>query len=199
MANDVKLGYIRASKAGPSELEQRGTLLRAGVKETRIYVERRPKRVKAGEDRMPVRSELINRSARRGDEIVVSSSARFVLDLVDGLKALEAMGKRGVRLHVVSTGETHEWTERDAANLALVRSMVRENRQEITAKARAAAEARRITPKLEGERLAKAKKLWTDPRYTEDEVAGMVGVPGRTIRRHLGKRGTPMFGKVSNG
>jgi hypothetical protein len=76
--------------------------------------------------------------------------------------------------------------------------MVRENRQEITAKARAAAEARRITPKLEGDLLAKARKLWPDPRYTEAEVATIVGVPGRTIRRYFGKRGVPLFRKVSD-
>ena len=50
----------------------------------------------------------------------------------------------------------------------------------------------------DGVRLVKAKKRWLDLCYTENEVAGMVWVPGLTIRRHLGKQGTSMVEKVKN-
>ena len=193
----MKLGYIRVSKASPGENAQRRALRTADVDPDRIYVDAETKRKqKPGDDQTPERTKLLC-AARPGDMMVVSSAARLVLSFVDGLAVVTELGRKGVALHIISTGQTHEWTQRDAENVQLVRDMVTENRSEITAKARAEAEKRRVNPKLEGSLLATARQLWADPRLTEKEVAARIGVPGRTIRSKLGRRGTPAFGRTS--
>lgn len=193
----MRLGYIRVSKASATEQEQRVALRKGDVDENRIYADLAMRRKqKPGDDQTPERTKLL-RATRPGDVVVVSSAARLALSLPDGLDVLTALGKRGATLHIVSTGQTHEWTERDAANLELVRAMVTENRQEITAKARAEADRRRVGPKLEGKLLEKARAAWFDPKLTEIQVVEKIGIPGRTMRNKFGKRGTPVFGRVS--
>lgn len=165
-------GYIRGTAREPIET-QRSELERYGCDE--IYVE--------GDGAQSIEAAVV--SVRVGDELVVTTLDRI------------AASKRGLRpwlerLREIGAVVVETRTGRRSDNPADAEGMVLDaitRKGHPTALAAEYGRMRRgtITPA----KLAKAKRLWSNPDVTNAEIERRVGVSYHGLRRRLGARGVP--------
>lgn len=199
----MKVGYVRISRAGPSEAEQTAALREAGIddlsRQAPVFIDR-PKEVKGKSEvaQLAQREKAIS-SLRRGDILVVASAGRLGTTPSDLLVVLEAIADAGASIHDVAVGENIAFHHEVIAALAFLERAREEERRQILAKARAqkaALGAHRGPPvKLNGKAKEKAREAWEDITLTVQDVVKLSGVSEATLRRAFGPKGTPRFGR----
>ena len=186
-------GYMRITKAGETEAEQRSKLIGAGVEPHHLYLDDNSKPVKGGASDLKERALIID-AIRAGSRVVVTNIDRLGVSSKDILAALGAIMAKGAAVHDLSSGKTYEGV---TAGEAMADAAAAESRQKRTRidKARAVLKTRKIKPgpqpKLQGAEKAKARLLYTDVTIPIRTVAKEVGVSPSTLRRMFGERDTP--------
>jgi DNA invertase Pin-like site-specific DNA recombinase len=199
----MKIGYVRVDRTGPSPLEQQKALKEDGFDnfgdDGPIYVDGlRTKKVKAGEDALPQRTEAL-RALRPGDVLVVANAGRLGASREDILRVLGLIGQAGAG--VLSIAERSHFEPVPQVHDAAVFADTAHQTQmaERAAKARRGAKAfgsKRGPPiKLKRARLDDLRPMWGDPDVRIELVEAEAGVKRRTLYRLLGPRGTPFFGR----
>lgn len=182
---------MRISAGLPTEAEQRAALAAAGVAADALadpWIDRGRKRGPAG---FAQRSYMVG-ALREGDEVCVAC-----LPVIGGgddatLGFLADMTEMGAALLDASTGTAYRLPPGTEDGLRLVRAIKAAERALVLAKARAARRPTRATP----QEWKEAKRHWLDATISEVEAAKRAGIPGRTMRRRFGPRGTPSFGRT---
>lgn len=186
-------GYIRISKAGETEAEQRDKLIAAGVSSDHLYIDDTRKPVKGGAHDLKDRVHIV-KDIRPGSRVIVTNLDRLGISSKDILATLGAIMAKGAAVHDVSSGKTYEGV---AAGEAVADAAAAEARQKRTRidKARAVLKTRKFKPgpppKLKGAAKLAAQQVYDDLTKPIREVAKEVGVSPSTLRRMFGERGTP--------
>ena len=201
MKDEMKIGYIRISKAGPNRKEQESALRTVGIEDFSVagavYVDD-PEKTKNKMTQLPSREAAIA-SLRAGDEFVVASAGRLGTSADDVLEALKAITENGAAVYDVAVGERIVFDQAVIVALAFMERARQEERKNILAKARAekaALGAHRGPPiKLTGRAKEDAREAWEDMTLTASDVVKRSGVSESTLRRLFGPKGTPRFGR----
>lgn len=186
-------GYMRVTKAGATEAEQRSKLIEAGVEPHHLYLDDNSKPVKGGASDLKERA-LIIEAIRPGSRVVVTNIDRLGVSSKDILAALGAIMAKGAAVHDLSSSKTYEGV---TAGEAMADAAAAESRQKRTRidKAREVLKSRKIRPgpppKLEGAAKLAARQDYDDVTQPIRAVAKKHGVSPSTLRRMFGERGTP--------
>lgn len=186
-------GYMRITKAGETEAEQREKLIAVGVMPDHLYMDDNRKPVKGGAHDLKDRDTII-KDIRPGSRVIVTNLDRLGVSSKDIMAALGAIMAKGAAVYDLSSGKTYEGV---AAGEAVADAAAAESRQKRTRidKARGVLKTRKIKPgpppKLQGAEKTKAQQLYDDVTIPIRAVAKEVGVSPSTLRRLFGERGTP--------
>jgi DNA invertase Pin-like site-specific DNA recombinase len=186
-------GYIRVTKAGPSEADQRESLAASGVDPAHLYVD-------DSRDEPPYRAvklkerERIIREIEPGSRIVVVDLERIGVSIPDIIVTVRTIMEKGVSVLDLSNDRLYEGVREGDLLLDAVAAEKRRKSLRLE-KARAVLVARGTrtgpSPKLQGEARAAAKRDYFDPSKTVRQVAVDHGVGATTLHRMFGDRNVP--------
>lgn len=203
---DMRMAYLCERKGLPTLEAQRAALLAAGLTEAELaeaYVDRRARKPRPGEPFQPQRDYLVQAS-REGDEVWVSRAGVIATTREDALRFVGAISDNGATLCIAATGERFRVPGAAAAAvsdaLRLAAAVAADERAAAMEKARAGGKRGRPAGKAKtpAEKIEAARVHWFDHSIDEDTAAARAGVGKRTLRRALGKRGSPAFGRAAN-
>ncbi len=184
----MKLGYVRLSVAGPSLDSQLAAQRSAGVHPSKIMIDDH----QAGAPYAFEARSMLLFSMKSGDELVVAAASRLGVGLDDVLGVLAEVSRRGASVFDVETGQRSVWHPDAAGIVDFARRATSGIRLEVVAKMqRGRVLSERLggpRPKLEGDRLERARRLWEDPVIPAHAIADEFEVSVRTLYRRLGDR-----------
>lgn len=202
----VRLVYLCERKGLPSLGAQRAAVAAAGLTADEIaaaYLDRITRRPRPGEAAQPQRAYLAP-ACRPGDEVWVPRLAVLAMAEAEALDFVIAITRYGAVLCDAATGERYAVQEAERAGveagLRLSRAIAADGRAAVMERARRGKAPGKTGGRtaLPEARVRDVEPLWRDPQISEAEFRERTGIPGRTIRRYLGKRNTPAFGKALN-
>lgn len=186
-------GYIRITRTGPTEAEQRDLLLQAGVAPEHLYVDDTTLPSHKGVESLKARASLIH-DIRAGSRMVVSSLNRLGPSMQDILLAIAAITAKGCAVHVVTSGKTYEDVLIGQTAIDAMDAEAEQKRGRL-GKARAVLAGRKVKrgpkPKLVGAAKDAARIDYDDVDQTIRAVAKKHGVSPTQLRRLFGERGIP--------
>lgn len=185
----LKHGFIRLSRRGPSEEDQRAALVGAGVDPDRIHVDDKATR-KRGKSPRDARTDAIH-AVRKDDVLLVASPGRLGVSREDIRDMVRRVTERGGKVHAVN-GEPFGGPELGLL-LAFEEAGHREVERERTEpgrRARGTLATRRLTDKQRSVLLP----MWHDPEHCTIAAVEMkaeelgANVKRRTLYKLLGVR-----------
>lgn len=184
----MKLGYVRLSRAGPSLEDQLAAQRNAGVPSSMIMMDdHRGSAPYSFESR-----SLLLHSLKPGDELVVAAASRLGVGLDDVLGFLADVARIGATVFDAETGQRFNWHPDAAGIVDFARRATSGTRLEVIAKMQRSRETSEHLggprPKLDGELMERARKMWGDPSLSARDIADELEVSVRTLYRHLGDR-----------
>lgn len=192
-AQKMDRGYIRITKGGPTEDEQRTKLLGAGVAPEHIYLDDTTKRSYSGPADLKDR-EAIVKDIRSGSRVIVTDGGRFGVSMQDILVTLGAITLKGAALHDLSTGEIFDGSDLGKAVQWAINSEANQKRGRMN-RARAVLVGRKVKrgpqSKLVGAEKEKARAIFDDLSKSIRQVAEETGWSPSHLRRTFGERGVP--------
>jgi DNA invertase Pin-like site-specific DNA recombinase len=186
-------GYMRITKAGETEAEQREKLVAAGVEPDHLYIDDNRKPVKGGAHDLKDRDTII-RDIRPGSRVIVTNLDRLGVSSKDIMAALGAIMAKGAAVYDLSSSKTYEGVAAGEAVADAAAAEARQKRVRVE-KAREVLKTRKVKrgpkPKLDGAAKERARDLYNDLGKPIRQVSEEVGVSPTQLRRLFGERGTP--------
>lgn len=198
----MRLVYLCERKGLPSLDDQRAAVRAAGATEEEVagaYLDRCMRKPRRGEPAQPQRDYLPG-AAREGDEVLVARLGVLATTRDDALRFVSAIAEHGAALRDAATGRrfsVRPEAAQDVADALLIAADIEADEQDARMEKARQGKRKRKTggvPSPSPERIEAARAPWFDHRLSEAEVETITGIKGRTLRRHLGNRGTPAFG-----
>lgn len=190
-------GYIRITKAGATEAEQRDKLIAAGVESDHLYIDDTRKPVRGGAADLNNRMHIVN-DIRPGSRVVVTDLDRIGVSEKDIIEVVSSIMAKGAGVLDLATGDIFENLDAGQIMTGLVEKAAKaESRQKRgrMGKAREVLKSRKIKPgpppKLEGAAKLAAREDYDDVTKPIRAVAKAHGISPSTLRRLFGERGTP--------
>lgn len=184
-------GYIRITRTGPTEAEQRNLLLQAGVAPEHLYVDDTTLPSHKGVESLKARALLI-RDIRAGSRMVVSSLNRLGPSMQDILLAIASITAKGCAVYSVTSAKTYADALIGEAAIDAMNAEAEQKRGRL-GKARAALAGRKVKrgpkSKLVGATKDRAQELYNDLSKTIRQVAEETGFSPTHLRRTFGERG----------
>lgn len=184
-----KIGYARVSSMGQELESQLSMLKEEGVSEENIYSEKRTGKSMAARPVFLKVLELLE----TGDTLVVTKLDRLARNTGEGIKVIEELFKKGVKVHVMNIGMLEDTTvgrfflQILMAVAELERNMIADRMADGKAIAKLRPDYREGRPKkYEKKQLAHAMELLVDHSF--NQVAELTGISKSTLVRESNKR-----------
>ena len=184
----MDVGYLRETKSGPPEPEQRAACVAAGVDPANPdawYVEPKPKRNRPAS--FEERGVAI-RQLRPGDRLVIHSAPRLGATEAEIRNAAAAVSAHGAVIFDCSTQAVIRFHPDAGALLAWAKAGAEQAARERLGKARQG--IKRYTPPkaLSPAMRKRALELWPDLDTPVSAIAREIGCSVRTLYRHMPRR-----------
>ncbi len=202
----MRLIYLCERKGLPTLDDQRAALAAAGITAEELaeaYIDRVRRKPRPGEPAQPERDHIVG-AARENDEVWVARLAVIATTRDDALRFTAAICDQGAVLCAAADGRRYRVRSEAAQDVAdalrLAADIAADERAAALEKARRGRKPGKTggRPEHDKAKLEMWKLLWFDHSISEAEFVARSGVPGKTMRNHFGKRGTPAFGAALN-
>ncbi|MBX4171492.1 recombinase family protein [Rhodococcus pyridinivorans] len=186
------IGYARVSTAEQNPDHQVDALRHAGVASENIHVDRA-----SGAKASRPQLDLVLALLREGDQLVITRLDRLGRSVLHLITLGAQLRERGVGLKVLEQGIDTATAEGRAmfGMLSVLAELQREitvaNTRDGLAAARARGRKGGRPPKLTGEQIALAQRLYDAGEHTVAQIAGLLGVRRTTLYGHLNKPAKP--------
>jgi hypothetical protein len=198
------LVYLCERKGLPKPADQRAACVAAGASEEEMdaaWVDDCRRKVRAGEPTQPNRDYMVG-AAREGDDVLVARLGVLATTREEAMRFVAALGAHGCGLRDASTGRRYmirpEAAQDVADALRLAADIEADEARARMEKARRGKKKGKTggAPSPDPAQIERAKQWWFDHTLSEAEASAKAGIKGRTLRRYLGNRGTPAFGRA---
>lgn len=180
------IGYGRVSTADQNPAHQIDALRRAGVDESNIHID-----TASGAKSSRPKLDLVLTLARAGDTIVITRLDRLGRSVLHLITLGSALRERNIGLKVIEQGIDTDTAE-GRAMFGMLSVLAELQRELIIANTRDGLEAARARgrkggrrPKLTGDQIEQAQRLYDEGRHTVAQIAGILGVKRGTLYGHL--------------
>lgn len=197
------LVYLCERKGLPKPADQRAACIAAGASAEEVadaYLDRCIGKPRKGEPPQPQRDYMVG-AAREGDDVLVARLGVLATTSDEALRFVAQLGEHGCGLRDASSGRRYfirPEAARDVADaLQLAADIEADEARARMEKARRGKKGKTGgAPSPDPAQVERAKQWWFDHTLSEAEAAAKAGIKGRTLRRYLGNRGTPAFGRA---